>query len=650
MLFYVDIQLYIMMCLIFNVFSLTMSDFFADLYSSNIRLPNSQINEQRDHPYPNGMGNLPLADGKYNATTSLLDNIKPYSGPKTSEISSDRNYRQTAHRKQYPVPPIYVPEPDVTAVQTIQIALPVSFGDVVFLLHGKKKQFILSPRPYTHVSDKVAQIMPNYNCFCNVATANYLLAGIYNRILYLHKTNGTLSANTVSNRGNAWDVYIQHFDMYKDVKRLLDQYRNKDAESENFDVFFVMAVKNILERVVRLNIKPFGIAAHSDMQGGQHEANLNPVQAAASLYTTLTVDGQNVDLNNIWRATDVSGGDKLIFRLEFVEMDIANESGKTIQFGLNHHKKSTVTRSLNLLRAPKPKLSGFFQLVPSTYAHDNDWSTEVVSVGNQNILPNLQNRKFTEEVNNYIDELVKDVHKAKSDDDIFEIKLNLQERFRDVLNYKCNGYWQVAQAYTRKHRVNASFLPNHDMDHFGDVLLQVNWAPVYNHVEMFDSMENVNNSNVDIITKFYGDCISEQELLKFICFVSRDVRAKLLQELVLNVGDGHDGNSDASSVFSGVSSEKQNITQIDTNKKQKTMTTVSAANTSSSNNTSTSNTMKLLPTDVSSSSNSLNDLQKPKRKPAKSKAEARESSINAKTEVMFPNFEDELDKMASSSH
>jgi len=266
-------------------------------------------------------------------------------------------------------------------------------------------------------------------------------------------------------------------------------------------------------------------------------------------------------------------------------------------------------------------------------------------------LPNLQNRKFTEEVNNYIDELVKDVHKeAKSDDDIFEIKLNLQERFRDVLNYKCNGYWQVAQAYTRKHRVNASFLPNHDMDHFGDVLLQVNWAPVYNHVEMFDSMENVNNSNVDIITKFYGDCISEQELLKFICFVSRDVRAKLLQELVLNVGDGHDGNSDASSVFSGVSSEKQNITQIDTNKKQKTMTTVSAANTSSSNNTSTSNTMKLLPTDVSSSSNSLNDLQKPKRKPAKSKAEARESSINAKTEVMFPNFEDELDKMASNSH
>lgn len=644
-----------MMCLIFNVFSLTMSDFFADLYSSNIRLPNSQINEQRDHPYPNGMGNLPLADGKYNATTSLLNNIKPYSGPKTSEISSDRNYRQTAHRKQYPVPPIYVPEPDVAAVQTIQIALPVSFGDVVFLLHGKKKQFILSPRPYTHVSEKVANIMPNYNCFCNVATANYLLAGIYNRILHLHITSGTLSTNTVSNRGNAWDVYIQHFDIYKDVKRLLEQYRNKDLSGENFDVFFVMAVKNILERVVRVNIKPFGIAAHSDMQGGQHEANLNPVQAAASLYTTLTVDGQNVDLNNIWRATDVSGGDKLIFRLEFVEMDITGSS-KTIQFGLNHHKKSTVTRSINLLRAPNKQLSGFFQLVPSVFAHDNDWSTEVVSVGNQNILSNLQNRKFTQEVNNYIAGLVKTALASKlEEEEIVNTTENLQERFRDMLNYKCNGYWQVAQAYTRKSRVNSSFLPNHDMDHFGDVLLQVNWAPVYNHVEMFDSMESVNNSDSALLTNYYAGCISDQELMKFICFLSRDDRADLINDLVLNVGDENDDKSSVissnSSMLSGQNLMKQNITQIETNKKQKMTST--AANTKSSVNTSTSNTVKLLPpnvsTNVSLATNDLDDGQKPKRKTASSKREMREN-VAAKAEVMFPNFEDELDKMASSSH
>lgn len=633
-----------MKCLIYNVFSLTMSDFFADLYSSNIRLPNSKINEQRDHPYPNGTGNLPLADGKYNATSSLLSNIKPYSGPKTSEISSDRNYRQTAHRKQYPVPPIYVPEPDVETIQTIQIALPVSFGDVVFLLHGKKKQFILSPRPYTHVSDKVAQIMPNYNCFCNVATANYLLAGIYNRILHLQQTGGRLSTNTVSNRGNAWDVYIQHFDIYKDVNRLLAQYQNRDSGSETFDVFFVMAVKNILHKVVRFNIKPFGIAAHSDAQGGQHEANLNPVQAAASLYTTLTVDGQNVDLNNIWRATDVSGGDKLIFRLEFVEMDIAPHS--TIQFGLNHHKKSTVSRGINLLAAPNPNLSGFFQLVPSTYSHDNDWSTEIVRMGNQNILSNLQNRKFTEEVNNIINNLVVDVHSTKSDQEKIEIMAYLQELFRDIFNYKCNGYWQVAQAYTRKNCVNASFLPNQDRDHFGDVLLQVNWAPVYNQVEMFDSMENVGENVSDIVIKFRLNYISTQELINYLCFLSRDVRENVLNELVQSIQ-----MDDSASILSSQDSGQPNITGMP-GKKQKTMNTGSASTSSSLNNTSSLNTMKPLSTDASLSSSSLNDAPKTKRKVPKAK-ETREkidANVAAKTDVMFPSFEDELDKMASSSH
>lgn len=621
-----------------------MSDFFGDLYSSNIRLPNSKINEQRDHPYPNGMGNLPLADGKYNATSSLLNNIKPYSGPKTSEISSDRNYRQTAHRKQYPVPPIYVPEPDVRTTETIQIALPVSFGDVVFLLHGKKKQFILAPRPYTHVSDKVAQIMPNYNCFCNVATANYLLAGIYNRILHLHKTNGRLSTNTVSNRGCAWDVYVQHFDISKDVNRLLTQYENKDSGSETFDIFFVMAVNKILQKVVRFNMKPFGIAAHSDVQGGQHEANLNPVQAAASLYTTLTVDGQNVDLNNIWRATDVSGGDKLIFRLEFVEMDIATNSSKTIQFGLNHHKKSTVSRGINLLGAPVENLSGFFQLVPSTDSYDNDWSTKIIRMGTQNVGSNLQDRKLTEAMINLIADLVLQIHKNESPTVQNDIVWNVLERFQDALNYKCNGYWQVAQAYTRKNRVNAPILPNQDQNHFGDVLLQVNWAPVYNQIEMFDSVENVSLNRHEILLKYLHNYLSTQEFLHYLCFLSKEIREALLSELIQEVANGVKSTA---TNLSQIQSNEPNITQI--GKRQKTASTTKAVTLETKSSlgvTSSSNTVKQLPTDVSVSSSPPVDPPKPKRKPA---AKTKELQIETQADVMFPNFEDELKKMASGS-
>jgi hypothetical protein len=43
------------------------------------------------------------------------------------------------------------------------------------------------------------------------------------------------------------------------------------------------------------------------------------VQAAASFFVTLTVDGQNRDLVNIWRGVDVEGGDLLLVQLEYSE-------------------------------------------------------------------------------------------------------------------------------------------------------------------------------------------------------------------------------------------------------------------------------------------------------------------------------------------
>ena len=52
-----------------------------------------------------------------------------------------------------------------------------------------------------------------------------------------------------------------------------------------------------------------GICAGSEKQGGQHEGRDKPVQAAASYFSTLTADGQNRDLVNIWRNVDIEGGD-----------------------------------------------------------------------------------------------------------------------------------------------------------------------------------------------------------------------------------------------------------------------------------------------------------------------------------------------------
>jgi hypothetical protein len=90
-----------------------MSDFFGGLSYSNIRKPDARINGDGPLPTslsgPEGINGDP--DGRYNFNESLLSGIVPYAGPKDGRMGSDRNYQQIPHRKQYPVPKIFLPEP-----------------------------------------------------------------------------------------------------------------------------------------------------------------------------------------------------------------------------------------------------------------------------------------------------------------------------------------------------------------------------------------------------------------------------------------------------------------------------------------------------------------------------------------------------------
>jgi hypothetical protein len=62
---------------------------------------------------------------------------------------------------------------------------------------------------------------------------------------------------------------------------------------------FLLKTKALLQHIIKFHIKPFGICAGSEKQGGQPEARDKSVQAAANYFTTLTIDGQNRDLDNI---------------------------------------------------------------------------------------------------------------------------------------------------------------------------------------------------------------------------------------------------------------------------------------------------------------------------------------------------------------
>ena len=160
-----------------------MSDFFSSLTAGNVRFPDARING--DGPLPTTLsgpaGVHGDADGKYNFNDNLLSGITPYAMPGTGRMGSDRNYQQIPHRKQFPVPPIYLPEPEVESEKSFMVSHAIDMGDLVFIVNLRNKHTLLTDVTTTCLTvrhDQTGGVMPQYNVFCNICTANYLLAGI----------------------------------------------------------------------------------------------------------------------------------------------------------------------------------------------------------------------------------------------------------------------------------------------------------------------------------------------------------------------------------------------------------------------------------------------------------------------------------------
>ena len=144
--------------------------------------------------------------------------------------------------------------------------------------------------------------------------------------------------------------------------------------------------------------------------------------------TTLTVDGQNRDLVNLWRNTNISAGDQLIFRLAFLP---------TKNFCLNHYYKGTVHQSFN-------NREYCWQLVPDcfqiTHNPKRDLTQRYVYI----------NQEMTQKKN------------------YFEY------------DYRVDGYWRIGQSF--QHRLAT----DEDVENFSNdlvflrgQLLQITFAPVF---------------------------------------------------------------------------------------------------------------------------------------------------------------------------
>lgn len=369
-----------------------MADFFSGLNNGNIRKPDAKF----------GPGPLPTAsvlaggpagingnpDGIYNDAGGLLSGIDKYAGPKEGRISSDKQYQQIPHRMQHIVHMLYLPYADKRQHELVPMSHSVDQGDIAFVVNTNRIQGLL----YNELIQRDAGIaqaqMPSRNAFVNLCTANYLLAGLQR----------LEPSDSVAPHG-PWKSLA------------LDMGFNPPQNHEGR----LLAVM----RFVRERLIPYGICAGSEHQGGKHETGLAPVQSASNHITSMTIDGQNRDLVNLWRRCDISAGDQLIFRLEYLP---------TQSYTLNHYYKGTVHQVF-------PDVKMCWQLVPDLFRMTYD------------------PEKF-EGLPRHADALAYD--------------------------YRLHGFWRIGQSFQHRGRYDAN-VENYSNDRcfLSGQLLQITFAPVW---------------------------------------------------------------------------------------------------------------------------------------------------------------------------
>ena len=286
-----------------------MSGFFDGLTNGNIRMPDTQWNKG---PLPSIEGGPEgangTADGKYNFNSSLLSGITPYAFGEAARTGSDRNYQQIPHRSQQIIPLLHLPNANPKVEELVEVSHCVDMGDVAFLVGTSRVQGILFDRVKQMDTLIAKSELPARNAFVNLATANYLLAGLQR----LEKKEYKMGFRHVS----AW-------------QRLADDLNfNPEAADKRQEML----------KLFKTGFIPFGVCAGSEDQGGLHETGLAPVSSAVNHVTTLTVDGQNRDLINFWRHISLDSADEVIYRLDYLP---------TQHYTLNHYYKGTVHQSFS---------------------------------------------------------------------------------------------------------------------------------------------------------------------------------------------------------------------------------------------------------------------------------------------------------------
>ena len=306
-----------------------MGDFFGGL-RSGIQFPQVVMNQG---PVPSS-GGLPQplherADARINYGSSLLGDLTPYAYGEPGYLSSQNAYLNIPHKIQKIVPVVFLPEAKRPAKDIVDLSHPIDDGDIAFVLRLDRNSLFCTG--LRNSSMRRAGLGTAIDPFVNLCTLNYILSGMQ---LGIDGNDGS----------NMWLELLEN----------LDRGRFGKQGGTGRDYTRNPVNLNDIIHVVRHCIRPFGITRGSEKQGGQDEATSSPATWPVSFVVSLTLDGKESNVLNIWHHHELHAGEDLVLRLK--PMPIR-------PYTLNHYYKGVKRQSWDPARLPSGR-THVWQLVP----------------------------------------------------------------------------------------------------------------------------------------------------------------------------------------------------------------------------------------------------------------------------------------------
>lgn len=301
-----------------------MGDFFGGL-RSGIQFPQVVMNQG---PLP-GSGGLPAplhdtADARINYNSSLLGDLTPYAYGEPGYLSSQNAYLNIPHKIQKIVPVVFLPEARSPARNMVDVSHPVDDADIAFVLRLNRSSMFCTGLKNSAMQR--AGLGTAIDPLINLCTLNYILSG--------------MQMGVDNTPDNLWVELLMNLD-----KARFGKNRNYGTDP--------ITMSDVLH-VARACIKPFGIVRGSEKQGGQDEATLSAATWPVSFVVSLTIDGKESNVLNIWHHQELHAGNDLVLRFKPCPVR---------PYTLNHYYKSVKRQAWD--DAAAASVGGYvWQLVP----------------------------------------------------------------------------------------------------------------------------------------------------------------------------------------------------------------------------------------------------------------------------------------------